>query len=59
MIELINIKTGKIIARYNYDFDEFIKHKYGRLFSLLLDERVILGDSFPEFVWRKATKTQD
>jgi len=35
MFELVELKTGRIIERYDYDFDEFIKTKYGGFFSLI------------------------
>ena len=52
MFELVELKTGRIIARYDYDFDEFIKTKYGGFFSLIIDDVFTPGDVRPEFAWR-------
>jgi len=52
MFELVEVKTGRIIGRYGYDFDEFIKTKYGSFFSLITDDAFIPGDVMPEFAWK-------
>lgn len=56
MFELVEVKTGTIIERYDYDFDEFIKTKYGGFFSLITDDVFTAGDVRPEFAWRRSNK---
>ena len=58
MFELVEVKTGRIIERYGYDFDEFIKTKYGGFFSLIMDDAFISGDVMPEFAWRRSKTTE-
>ena len=58
MFELVEVKTGRIIERYGYDFDEFIKTKYGSFFSLITDDAFIPGDVMPEFAWRRSKTTE-
>ena len=57
MFELVEVKTGRIIERYDYDFDEFIKTKYGGFFSLIIDDTFTYGDVRPGFVWRRSKTT--
>lgn len=60
MIELVEVKTGRVIERYDYDFDfdEFIETEYGGFFSLITDDAFILGDIRPEFAWRRSKTTE-
>jgi len=58
MIELVEVKTGRVIERYDYDFDEFIETEYGGFFSLITDDGFILGDIRPEFAWRRSKTTE-
>ena len=58
MFELVEVRTGRIIERYDYDFDEFIKTKYGGFFSLITDDTFIPGDVRPEFAWRRSKITE-
>ena len=58
MFELVEVKTGRIIERYDYDFDEFIKTKYGGFFSLIMDDAFTPGDVMPEFAWRRSKTTE-
>jgi hypothetical protein len=53
MFELVEVKTGRIMGRYGYDFDEFIQTKYGGFFSLITDDAFTPGDVMPEFAWRR------
>jgi hypothetical protein len=59
MFELVELKTGRIIERYDYDFDEFIKTKYGGFFSLIIDDVFMPGDVRPEFAWIRARMRKD
>ncbi len=58
MIELVEVKTGRVIERYDYDFDAFIETEYGGFFSLITDDGFILGDIRPEFAWRRSKTTE-
>jgi hypothetical protein len=58
MLELIEVKTGRVIKRYDYDFDEFIRTKYGGFFSVITENEFITGDVRSEFAWRR-TKTKE
>lgn len=58
MFELVELKTGRTIERYDYDFDEFIKTKYGGFFSLIIDDVFTPGDVRPEFAWRRSKTTE-
>lgn len=58
MFELVELKTGRIIERYDYNFDEFIKTKYGGFFSLIIDDVFTPGKVRPEFAWRRSKTTE-
>jgi len=58
MIELVEVKTGRVIERYDYDFDAFIETEYGGFFSLITDDGFIPGDIRPEFAWRRSKTTE-
>jgi len=53
MFELIELKTGRVIERHNYSFQEFIENKYSRFCSLQTENGLIIGDVRPDLVWRE------
>ena len=50
---LVDRRTGDVIERHEYNFNEFIKNKYSRFCSLQLGDRLILGHVYPELVWQE------
>lgn len=59
MFELVDKRTGEIVEKHNYSFEEFIKNKYSRFCSLETRNGIVIGDVYPYYVWRKAKEESE